>query len=196
MISLLHVGGGIGAAVGDVLDALYDRISAGGQVLIDDVGDEACADAVRAFRERRGLGDRTERISWSGLGWRKSEEATGTPTASASGGVPARAPLAPPVPTDAKDLTVVVVVYDMAREAERTLHSLSRTYQRGIDDLDYEVIVVENGSPAGHAPRGRAGRGLRLRVPLRGPRSRRHAIADDCAQRGDPNRSRSGVRAA
>ena len=34
----------------------------------------------------------------------------------------------------------------MRREAARTLHSLSRAYQRGIDDLDYEVIVVENGS--------------------------------------------------
>ena len=34
----------------------------------------------------------------------------------------------------------------MRREAERTLHSLSRAYQQGIDDLDYEVIVVENGS--------------------------------------------------
>ena len=34
----------------------------------------------------------------------------------------------------------------MKREAARTLHSLSRAYQQGIDDLDYEVIVVENGS--------------------------------------------------
>ena len=34
----------------------------------------------------------------------------------------------------------------MSREAARTLHSLSRAYQEGIDDLDYEVIVVENGS--------------------------------------------------
>jgi hypothetical protein len=33
-----------------------------------------------------------------------------------------------------------------AQEAQRTLHSLSRAYQEGIEDLDYEVIVVENGS--------------------------------------------------
>ena len=45
-----------------------------------------------------------------------------------------------------KDLGVVVVVYNMRRAARRTLHSLSRSYQQGIDDLDYEVIVVENGS--------------------------------------------------
>ena len=49
---------------------------------------------------------------------------------------------------DAIDLSVVVVFYNMRREAARTLHSLSRAYQQGIDDLDYEVIVVENGSVA------------------------------------------------
>ena len=43
-------------------------------------------------------------------------------------------------------LSIVMVVYDMRREAERTLNSLSRAYQRNIDDLDYEVIVVDNGS--------------------------------------------------
>ena len=41
---------------------------------------------------------------------------------------------------------MVVVFHNMRREAARTLHSLSRSYQHGLDDLDYEVIVVENGS--------------------------------------------------
>jgi hypothetical protein len=41
---------------------------------------------------------------------------------------------------------VVVVVYNMAREAPRTLHSLSAAYQRHINPEDYEVIVVDNGS--------------------------------------------------
>jgi hypothetical protein len=44
------------------------------------------------------------------------------------------------------DVSVVVVVYNMAREAARTLHSLSAAYQRHIDPNDYEVIVVDNGS--------------------------------------------------
>src|SRR5260370_30722664 len=43
-------------------------------------------------------------------------------------------------------LSVVVVVYNMSREAPRTLHSLSADYQRHIDPDDYEVIVVDNGS--------------------------------------------------
>lgn len=58
----------------------------------------------------------------------------------ACAGVDARTVEAAPV------LSIVVVVYDMRREAERTLYSLSRDYQRNIDDLDYEVIVVDNGS--------------------------------------------------
>jgi hypothetical protein len=44
------------------------------------------------------------------------------------------------------DLTVVVIVYDMAREAPRTLRSLSSEYQRNLLGIEYEVIVVDNGS--------------------------------------------------
>ncbi len=46
----------------------------------------------------------------------------------------------------APKVSVVVVVHDMAREAPRTLHSLSARYQRNIDPREYEVIVVDNGS--------------------------------------------------
>jgi hypothetical protein len=44
------------------------------------------------------------------------------------------------------EVSVVVVVYNMAREAPRTLRSLAADYQRHIDADDYEVIVVDNGS--------------------------------------------------
>jgi cellulose synthase/poly-beta-1,6-N-acetylglucosamine synthase-like glycosyltransferase len=47
---------------------------------------------------------------------------------------------------DKPKLSVVVVVYNIPREAPRTLHSLSASYQRHIDPSDYEVIVVDNGS--------------------------------------------------
>src|SRR5262245_33584251 len=45
-------------------------------------------------------------------------------------------------------LSVVVVAFDMARELPRTLRSLAPDYQLGIGVADYEVIVVDNGSPA------------------------------------------------
>lgn len=44
-------------------------------------------------------------------------------------------------------LSVILISYDMAREIPRTLTGLSRTYQQGAKDLEYEVILVDNGSP-------------------------------------------------
>lgn len=44
-------------------------------------------------------------------------------------------------------LSVILIAYDMAREIPRTLQGLSRTYQHGARDIEYEVILVDNGSP-------------------------------------------------
>jgi len=44
------------------------------------------------------------------------------------------------------DVSVIVVVYNMAREAPRTLLSLSAAYQRDVAADRYEVIVIDNGS--------------------------------------------------
>lgn len=49
-------------------------------------------------------------------------------------------------PTDVK-VSIVVIAYDMARELPRTLRSLSPQMQNGVAPDDYEVIVVDNGSP-------------------------------------------------
>ena len=46
-----------------------------------------------------------------------------------------------------RPLSVVVVAYDMERELPRTLRSLSADHQVGVEASDYEVIVVDNGSP-------------------------------------------------
>jgi hypothetical protein len=43
-------------------------------------------------------------------------------------------------------LSVVVNFFNNRREARNTLYSLSARYQRGADDLDYEVIALDNGS--------------------------------------------------
>ena len=44
-------------------------------------------------------------------------------------------------------LSIVVVTYKMQREAPRTLLSLLPPLQRCVDDVDYEIVVVDNGSP-------------------------------------------------
>jgi glycosyltransferase involved in cell wall biosynthesis len=43
-------------------------------------------------------------------------------------------------------LSVIVIFFNMDREARRSLYALSSHYQRGIKADDYEVIVVDNGS--------------------------------------------------
>lgn len=50
------------------------------------------------------------------------------------------------VPPRAPAVSIVVVVYNIPREAPRTLYSLSAAYQREISSDEYEVIVVDNGS--------------------------------------------------
>jgi glycosyltransferase involved in cell wall biosynthesis len=44
------------------------------------------------------------------------------------------------------DLSVVVIFYNMRREAQRTLFSLSPAYQNNTDSFSYEVIAIDNGS--------------------------------------------------
>jgi hypothetical protein len=44
-------------------------------------------------------------------------------------------------------LSIVVVAHDMGRELPRTLRSLAADYQRDIAPDDYEIVVVDNGSP-------------------------------------------------
>ena len=61
-------------------------------------------------------------------------------------------------------LSVVVVTYDMERELPRTLRSLASPYQAGIEPSDYEVIVVDNGSPTPVDPETAAEFPGRLRV--------------------------------
>lgn len=48
---------------------------------------------------------------------------------------------------DSCEFSIIVIAYDMGRELPRTLHTLSREYQDRSDGINYEVIVVDNGSP-------------------------------------------------
>lgn len=135
-IALLRIDSHDSEEVRAVLDALYERVVPGGFVVLDRYGVAECEEAVDRFRSDRGVEDPLERIDWSGAAWRRGQSER-----------PGQAPRAEPRPgVTTKELGVVVVLHNMRREAARTLHSLSRSYQRQVDDLDYEVIVVENGS--------------------------------------------------
>ncbi len=43
-------------------------------------------------------------------------------------------------------LSIILNFYNMRREADRTLYSLTREYQQGVADFDYEVICLDHGS--------------------------------------------------
>ena len=49
-------------------------------------------------------------------------------------------------------LSIVVIFHDMRREAVRTLFSLGRAGQTGIESLEYEIIAIDNGSRIPLAP--------------------------------------------
>ena len=44
------------------------------------------------------------------------------------------------------DLSIIIVFFNMRREAQRSLLALSRRYQVGIEKLECEVICIDNGS--------------------------------------------------
>jgi cephalosporin hydroxylase len=139
-IALLRIGRTASAHVGAILDALNDRLADGAIVLVEDETDDAAA-AITAYRNRVGDGA-VERLGWSGIAWRHSTDGVAAAPTLHGGPVP----LATAIRTDTVDLSVIVVFHNMIREAARTLHTLTRGYQRGIERLSYEVIVLDNGS--------------------------------------------------
>jgi hypothetical protein len=60
-------------------------------------------------------------------------------------------------------LSLVIAAFDMQREIERTVRSLSPSMQRGLDAGDYELIIVDNGSQPAIDPEPCLALGARLR---------------------------------
>jgi cephalosporin hydroxylase/GT2 family glycosyltransferase len=135
-LALVRLGEGLGAEAGEVLELLHPHLSPGAEVIVSGTADPAVVDAVARVRAGLGITASIERIDWNSLAWTHENTASSPSTVT----TPARA-----APT-AVALSVVVVFYNMRREAVRTLQSLSRWYQRGVEDLDYEVLVIDNGS--------------------------------------------------
>ncbi|WP_216656453.1 TylF/MycF family methyltransferase [Nocardioides marmotae] len=72
-LAVLRLDGDMYSSTMDALDALYDKVSPGGYVIVDDYGAvPACAEAIHDFRDARGISDPIETIDWAGVFWRKS----------------------------------------------------------------------------------------------------------------------------
>ena len=75
-LAVLRLDGDMYESTMDALTALYDKVSAGGFVIVDDYGCiEGCRRAVHDFRDARGIADKIVDIDGWGVYWRKSAEA-------------------------------------------------------------------------------------------------------------------------
>jgi O-methyltransferase len=72
-LALLRLDGDLYESTMDGLKALYDKVSPGGFIIMDDYNDfEPCRRAVTEFREQHGIKDPIEPIDWAGAFWRKA----------------------------------------------------------------------------------------------------------------------------
>jgi Macrocin-O-methyltransferase (TylF)/Coenzyme PQQ synthesis protein D (PqqD) len=73
-LAILRVDVDLYSSTAQCLDLLYDRVSPGGFVIVDDYGHlTCCRDAVDDFRRRRGVDEPIRWIDGSGIYWRKGE---------------------------------------------------------------------------------------------------------------------------
>jgi O-methyltransferase len=72
-LAILRVDGDLYSSTRDALDSLYDRVSDGGYVIVDDYGClEPCRLAVDDFLEERGLDVEINQVDWTRVCWRKT----------------------------------------------------------------------------------------------------------------------------
>jgi hypothetical protein len=72
-LAILRVDGDLYSSTRDALEALYDRVSDGGYVIVDDYGClEPCRLAVDEFLAKRGLDVEIDQIDWTRVCWRKA----------------------------------------------------------------------------------------------------------------------------
>jgi O-methyltransferase len=70
-LAILRVDADLYDSTMDALVNLYDRVSPGGFVIIDDTAFEFCAKAVNDFRQQRGITAPLQKIDWTGVYWQK-----------------------------------------------------------------------------------------------------------------------------
>ncbi|MBI1391072.1 MAG: macrocin O-methyltransferase [bacterium] len=71
-LSLIRLDGDMYESTWVALEALYDKLSPGGYLIVDDYGAvRACRKAVEDFRAKHGIEEPIETIDWTGAFWRK-----------------------------------------------------------------------------------------------------------------------------
>jgi O-methyltransferase len=71
-LAVLRLDGDLYESTMDALEALYDKVSPGGIVIVDDYGVlESCRAAVTDFRQRRGVTETIYQVDESGVHWQR-----------------------------------------------------------------------------------------------------------------------------
>nr|QBK90540.1 MAG: macrocin o-methyltransferase [Pithovirus LCPAC104] len=70
-LAILRVDGDMYSSTIQVLDNLYDKVSKGGVIIIDDYALKGCKDAVDYFRSNRNINSKMIQIDWTGMYWIK-----------------------------------------------------------------------------------------------------------------------------
>jgi hypothetical protein len=71
-LAILRLDGDMYGSTMDALEALYDKVSSGGYIIIDDYCLPPCRKAVEDFRVSRNIDDKIQDIDLTGAYWRKS----------------------------------------------------------------------------------------------------------------------------
>ena len=133
-LAVLRLDGDMYESTMEALTALYDKVSTGGFVIIDDYGCiDACRKAVHDFRDARGIAEKIVDIDGWGVYWRKSLEATAPKLA------PVLTPAARPF------WSVVVPLYNRKAYLKRCLDCVLEQ-DPGPDEM--EILVVDDASPS------------------------------------------------
>ena len=114
-IALLRVDGRDPDRIRTALDALYERVASGGFVVVDHSGAADRIAALESFRAEHGIREQLEQVDWGAAGWRRASDPRSERSSTES-----TPPVGPPRMRAApatKDLSVVVVVHNMRREA-------------------------------------------------------------------------------
>lgn len=70
-ISVLRLDGDMYSSTWEVLTLLYDKLSVGGYLIVDDYFLPACKKAVDDFRKEKNITDEIIRVDWTGVYWIK-----------------------------------------------------------------------------------------------------------------------------
>ena len=72
-LAVLRLDGDMYESTIDALTALYDKVSPGGYVIVDDYGAfQECRSAIDDFRRDRGITDEMTKVDWTGVYWKKT----------------------------------------------------------------------------------------------------------------------------